>query len=82
MPGSGQFSISMVVRTVDLSQFSQISFFPSVSVLVFLFFRGLLERALILAPPIGHALEVLLKSPLVKNTPRVFFPVSVSPKWS
>ena len=32
--------------------------------------------------PIGHALEVLLKSPLVKNTPRVFFPVSVSPKWS
>ena len=40
VPGSGQFSISMVVRTVDLSQFSQISFFPSVSVLVFFFLEA------------------------------------------
>ena len=40
MPGSGQFSISIVVRTVDLSQFSQISFFPSVSVLVFFFLEA------------------------------------------
>ena len=60
-PDQSQFCVGRDVRTVDWSQFSQIYLFPPVPILDSLLpkIEAYQGRALIIAPPIGHALAVL-----------------------
>ena len=75
-PDQSQFCVGRDVRTVDWSQFSQIYLFPPVPILDSLLqkIEAYQGRALIIAPPIGHALAVLSRRALwSRRLPRSSF---------